>query len=155
MFLFTWIGMLVTIFADIFRDHELSGWGKALWTLLLIVAPWLGALVYLIVRGHSINERVRSQAQRNEEAFGQTRHEADPHRTDRRITSHPDSTPASMKDQPEEQHRQRRRDGATRAPAHQPLEPGPLRSAQQARQRPVLRGEAALRSLEERAAAAA
>ena len=70
MILFTWVGLLVTIFGDLFRDHELSGWGKALWTVFLIVAPWVGALVYLIVRGRSINERARAQAQRNEQAFG-------------------------------------------------------------------------------------
>ena len=69
MLLFTWISMLFTIFGDLFRDHELSGWAKALWTLFLIVVPWLGALVYLIVRGRSINERALAQAQRNEQAF--------------------------------------------------------------------------------------
>ena len=71
MILFTWIWLLITIFGDIFRDHELSGWGKALWTLFLVVLPWLGALVYLIARGKSMNERARAQAQRNEQAFGQ------------------------------------------------------------------------------------
>jgi hypothetical protein len=70
MILFTWVWLLITIFGDIFRDHELSGWGKALWTLFLIVVPWLGALVYLIARGRSMNERARAQAQRNEQAFG-------------------------------------------------------------------------------------
>ncbi len=71
MILFTWVWMLIAIFGDIFRDHELSGWGKALWTLFLIVVPWLGALVYLIARGRSMNERGLAQAQRNEQAFGQ------------------------------------------------------------------------------------
>lgn len=71
MILFTWIWLLIAIFADIFRDHELSGWGKAFWTLFLVILPWLGALVYLIARGKSMNERARAQAQRNEQAFGQ------------------------------------------------------------------------------------
>jgi hypothetical protein len=71
MILFTWIWLLIAIFGDIFRDHELSGWGKALWILLLVVVPWLGALVYLIARGRSMNERARAQAERNEQAFGQ------------------------------------------------------------------------------------
>jgi hypothetical protein len=71
MILFTWIWLLIAIFSDMFRDHELSGWGKALWTLFLVVVPWLGALVYLIARGKSMNERARAQAQRNEQAFGQ------------------------------------------------------------------------------------
>jgi Short C-terminal domain/Phospholipase_D-nuclease N-terminal len=71
MILFTWIWLLIAILGDIFRDHELSGWGKALWTLFLVVLPWLGALVYLIARGKSMNERARAQAERNEQAFGQ------------------------------------------------------------------------------------
>jgi hypothetical protein len=71
MILFAWIWLLIAILGDIFRDHEMSGWGKALWTLFLIVAPWLGALVYLIARGKSMNERARAQAQRNEQAFAQ------------------------------------------------------------------------------------
>jgi hypothetical protein len=71
MILFTWIWLLISIFGDIFRDHELSGWGKALWILFLVVVPWLGALVYLIARGRSMNERALAQAQRNEKAFGQ------------------------------------------------------------------------------------
>jgi hypothetical protein len=71
MILFAWIGLLITIFGDIFRDHELSGWGKALWSLFLIVVPWLGTLVYLIARGPSMNRRTRAQAQRNEQAFDQ------------------------------------------------------------------------------------
>ena len=61
MLLFAWIWLLITVFADIFRDHELSGWGKALWALFIIVIPWLGALVYLIARGRSMNERALSR----------------------------------------------------------------------------------------------
>lgn len=69
MLLFAWIWLLITILADIFRDHELSGWGKALWVLVIIVVPWLGALVYLIARGRSMNERALAQAQRQDQAF--------------------------------------------------------------------------------------
>jgi hypothetical protein len=71
MILFAWIALLFRIFADLFGDHEMSGWGKAIWTLFLIVLPWLGALVYLIARGRSMNERALALAQRNEQAFGQ------------------------------------------------------------------------------------
>jgi uncharacterized membrane protein YcjF (UPF0283 family) len=71
MILFAWIWLLISIFADIFRDHELSGWGKALWALFIIVVPWLGALVYLIARGRSMNERTRAQAERQDHAFRQ------------------------------------------------------------------------------------
>ena len=66
-----WIWVLISIFGDLFRDHDLSGWGKALWTVFLIVLPWLGVLIYLIARGRSMNERARAQAQRNEQAFRQ------------------------------------------------------------------------------------
>jgi hypothetical protein len=69
MLLFAWIWLLISILTDIFRDHEMSGWGKALWTLFIIVIPWLGALVYLIARGHSMNERALAQAQRQDRAF--------------------------------------------------------------------------------------
>jgi len=67
--LFAWIWLLVSILTDVFRDDTLSGWGKAGWVLLLIVVPWFGALVYLIARGRSMNERTIAHAQRNEEAF--------------------------------------------------------------------------------------
>ena len=71
MLLFAWIWLLISIFADLFRDHSLSGWAKAGWVLFIIVIPWLGALVYLIARGHSMNERAREQAGRQEQAFRQ------------------------------------------------------------------------------------
>ena len=69
MILFAWIGLLFRIMGDLFTDHELSGWGKALWALFIIVIPWLGALVYLIARGRSMNERTLAQAQRQDHAF--------------------------------------------------------------------------------------
>lgn len=67
MLLFAWIMLLFHIIADIFRDRELSGGAKALWCLFLIFIPWLGALVYLIVRGDSMAERSVKAAQENEE----------------------------------------------------------------------------------------
>ncbi|HEY0815207.1 MAG TPA: SHOCT domain-containing protein [Pseudonocardia sp.] len=69
MILFAWIWLLISILGDIFRDHELSGWGKALWTLFLVVVPWLGALVYLIARGHAMNERALERAQRTQQQY--------------------------------------------------------------------------------------
>ena len=51
LFFFTMaIWLFVAIFADIFRDHTLGGWGKALWCLLIIVLPLLGALIYILSR---------------------------------------------------------------------------------------------------------
>jgi hypothetical protein len=69
MLLFAWIWLLVMIFSDLSRDHELSGWAKATWALFLIVLPWLGALVYLIARGRSMNERAREQVVGNQQDF--------------------------------------------------------------------------------------
>jgi hypothetical protein len=70
MLLFSWIWLLVMIVGDLFRDHELSGWGKASWVVLLFVMPWLGALIYMAARGRSMNKRAREQAARNERELG-------------------------------------------------------------------------------------
>ena len=61
MFLIIWIWMLISILADIFRDRDLGGGAKALWTLFIIVIPWLGALVYIFARGSSMHERQAQQ----------------------------------------------------------------------------------------------
>ena len=52
-----WIWLLITVFVDLFRDHELSGWAKAAWVIFIIVLPFLGVLVYLIARGNQMTER--------------------------------------------------------------------------------------------------
>jgi hypothetical protein len=57
MLLVAWIWLLISILGDIFRDRELGGGAKALWVLFLVFLPWLGALLYLIFRGNSMNER--------------------------------------------------------------------------------------------------
>jgi hypothetical protein len=57
---FVWITAIVIWFRclfDMFSDHTLSGWAKAGWSLLLVFLPWLGALIYVIVRGKSMGER--------------------------------------------------------------------------------------------------
>lgn len=54
---FIWISLLVSVFIDVFRSDDLSGWAKALWTLFVIVLPFLGVFVYLIVRGKDMGER--------------------------------------------------------------------------------------------------
>ena len=63
MLLFAWIWLLISILGDIFRDRELGGVAKALWVVLLIVLPWIGAVAYLIARGNSMNERTREAAE--------------------------------------------------------------------------------------------
>lgn len=55
--LLAWLWILWVIIADLFRDHQLSGWAKAVWVFFLIVLPWLGALIYLIARGNGMRER--------------------------------------------------------------------------------------------------
>jgi len=52
-----WIWVLILILSDVFRRHDLSGWGKAGWTFFLIVLPFLGALIYLIAHGDGMAER--------------------------------------------------------------------------------------------------
>ena len=55
--------VLFSIIGDIFRDHDLNGWLKAIWILFLIFVPFLTALVYLIARGNSMQKRSIAQAQ--------------------------------------------------------------------------------------------
>ncbi len=52
-----WFWLLITVFADLFRRHDISGWGKAGWVLLCIVLPFVGVLVYLIAQGKHMAER--------------------------------------------------------------------------------------------------
>jgi hypothetical protein len=63
-----WFWILITVFIDIFRSSDLSGWGKALWFLFVLIIPLVGVLVYLIVRGGNMHERAAQQAQRQDEA---------------------------------------------------------------------------------------
>jgi type VI protein secretion system component VasK len=62
-----WIWILIWVFIDIFRSHDLSGWAKALWFLFVLIIPLIGVLVYLIVRGGSMHDRAVQQAQRQDE----------------------------------------------------------------------------------------
>ena len=62
-----WIWILIWVFIDIFRSHDLSGWAKALWFLFVLIIPLIGVLVYLIVRGDSMHERAVRQAQQQDE----------------------------------------------------------------------------------------
>jgi type VI protein secretion system component VasK len=62
-----WIWILIWVFIDIFRSHDLSGWAKALWFLFVLFIPLVGVLVYLIVRGGSMHERALQQAQQQDQ----------------------------------------------------------------------------------------
>ena len=59
---FIWIWLLIMVFADIFRSHDLGGFAKALWVIFVIVVPFLGVFVYLIARGHKMSEHGRGRA---------------------------------------------------------------------------------------------
>jgi len=62
-FLVIYFWILIAIIGDLFRDHEMSGWGKAGWVLVLLIVPFLGMLIYLIARGEGMRERTtREQA---------------------------------------------------------------------------------------------
>ncbi len=65
---FIWIWILITVFADIFRSHDLSGWAKAIWVIFVIVIPYLGVFVYLIARGHKMSEHAMEAAQAQDAA---------------------------------------------------------------------------------------
>ncbi|MFD3652864.1 PLDc N-terminal domain-containing protein [Streptomyces sp. NPDC058620] len=74
LYLFLWVlwfFLLFKVVTDIFRDHSLSGWGKAAWLILVILLPYLGVLVYLIARGRSMGERDVKQVRDQEAAFKQ------------------------------------------------------------------------------------
>ena len=60
-FMIVYFVILFQVVFDLFRDHELSGWAKAGWLLFIIVLPFLGLFVYLIVRGQGMAERSAKQ----------------------------------------------------------------------------------------------
>ena len=64
-----WFWVLITVFIDIFRSHDLSGWAKALWFVFILLVPLIGVLVYLIARGGKMHEHEVRQTQRQEEQF--------------------------------------------------------------------------------------
>lgn len=71
LWLFLWIAwfwLVVSVFGDIFRSDDLSGWGKAGWTLFTVFLPYLGVFVYLVVRGSSMHERSAQRAAAQERA---------------------------------------------------------------------------------------
>ena len=77
-----WFWLLITVFADLFRRHDISGWGKAGWTLFVIVLPFLGVFVYLIAQGKHMAERKAADMQASQAAFDdyvrQVKSDADP-----------------------------------------------------------------------------
>ena len=64
-----WIWIVITVFADVFRRHDIGGWGKAGWVVFVIVIPFLGVLVYLIAQHDGMRERSIKQARSQQQAF--------------------------------------------------------------------------------------
>ena len=58
-----WFWLLITIMSDLFRRHDISGWGKAIWIIVVILAPYLGVFVYMISQGRGMAERNAARAQ--------------------------------------------------------------------------------------------
>ena len=66
---FLWIWLLIMVFIDIFRSHDLGGWAKALWVIFIIILPFLGVFVYLIARGGKMHERAARDQAQQQQAF--------------------------------------------------------------------------------------
>jgi hypothetical protein len=64
-----WIWLLIMVFMDIFRSHDMGGGAKALWVIFIIILPFLGVFVYLIARGGKMHERAAAQAAEQQKAF--------------------------------------------------------------------------------------
>ena len=64
-----WFWVLITIFIDLFRSRDLSGWVKALWFIFILIFPLIGVLVYLIARGGKMHERQVRDVQAQEQQF--------------------------------------------------------------------------------------
>src|SRR3954452_19225727 len=64
-----WIWIVVTVLMDLFRRHDISGWGKAGWAVFVIVLPYLGVFIYLITQGKGMAERKTAEMQAGQAAF--------------------------------------------------------------------------------------
>ena len=64
-----WFTLLFRVIIDIFRRHDIHGGGKALWLIFVIILPFLGVFIYLIVDGHGIAERDMKSAQASQQQF--------------------------------------------------------------------------------------
>jgi Short C-terminal domain len=65
--IFIWIA--ITVLIDVFRRHDISGWGKAAWVIFVVILPWIGVLVYLIANHDGMAERKMTEAQASQAQF--------------------------------------------------------------------------------------
>jgi predicted PurR-regulated permease PerM len=66
-----WFWLLITVFIDIFRRHDTSGFSKVLWVIFVIILPYIGVLIYLLVEHQGMAERNMKQAQQQQQQFDQ------------------------------------------------------------------------------------
>jgi hypothetical protein len=64
-----WIFLVFRVLADVFRRHDMSGFGKVVWTILIILVPFLGVFIYVISQGKQMAERDARQAQAAQSEF--------------------------------------------------------------------------------------
>ncbi|WP_157973569.1 SHOCT domain-containing protein [Tropicimonas sp. IMCC34043] len=85
--LVAWIWVLISVIADIFASDDISGWGKALWLLGVMILPWLGVLMYILLRGDEMRARQRATHEAVEnERKAYIRHVAGSHSTADELT---------------------------------------------------------------------
>ena len=66
-----WLWLLITVFGDLFRRHDVSGVAKVAWVILLIVLPYIGVFAYILTQGRGMAERTRELAQRAQDHLRQ------------------------------------------------------------------------------------
>jgi hypothetical protein len=93
-----WIWLAITVFVDIFRSHDLTGVGKMVWVLLVVLIPYLGVFLYLLLRGGKMHERAVQAAQAQDKAFRDYVKQAAGNGHDGRSTAEELSRLADLKD---------------------------------------------------------
>jgi hypothetical protein len=66
---FIWIYLLITVFVDVFRSHDMGGGVKALWCIFVVILPFLGVFIYLVARGGKMHERAAAEAAQQQKQF--------------------------------------------------------------------------------------
>ena len=64
-----WIWIVITVLIDVFRRHDIGGFAKAAWVIFVVILPWLGVLIYLIVEHDGMRDRSMKQAQAQKDQF--------------------------------------------------------------------------------------
>jgi hypothetical protein len=64
-----WIWIVITVLVDVFRRHDIGGFAKALWVIFVVIVPWLGVLIYLVVEHEGMRDRSMQQAQAQKAAL--------------------------------------------------------------------------------------